>query len=449
MPDERFWDQILPLLEEGRVVPIVGRDLLAIDADGQHANLYEHLARRLGKRLGIEGAAPASLEEVARRYMAECRQPLEDIYPALKKELTALESSEPSGALRRLAEIEWFRLYVSTTFDDLLCRAVDAARYDGAGLTTSLAFGLMNNFKDLPDELENLQRAVVYQLFGRASAVQDTYAVTEEDLLEFVHTLQIETQRPRRLFDALESNHLLLLGGGFSPWMVRFFLRAVKHRDRLWQVRGRAGFVVDRAASEDRPLIEFLRAYSDRTLIYHAGTPEQFVDELWTHWSGRRPASARADASAPRADGMPRHAVFLSYASEDRSIVESIRTQLDEAGLDAWFDRLELQPGQSWAREIAANIDAAAVFVPVISSSVLQRTGREFRVDLGRHRRARGRLGDHGVRDLAARRARVRPARRRRRRRHGLLPPTCPAGRRSTAGCRRPASRCRRSPAER
>jgi hypothetical protein len=58
-----------------------------------------------------------------------------------------------------------------------------------------------------------------------------------------------------------------------------------------------------------------------------------------------------------------------------------IREQLDQAGIDCWFDRTELQPGHAWAREIAAGIDGAAVFVPVISAQVLTSHGREFRVE--------------------------------------------------------------------
>ena len=78
---------------------------------------------------------------------------------------------------------------------------------------------------------------------------------------------------------------------------------------------------------------------------------------------------------------MPRHAVFLSYASEDRAIVDRIKEQLDEAGIDAWFDRAELQPGGSWAQVIRANIDSSAAFVPIISASAQRPGAREFRVE--------------------------------------------------------------------
>lgn len=383
MADERFWDQLLPLLEEKRVIPVVGRDLLTIEVDGRPVDLYEHLARRLATRLELPGPAPATLNELACRYLAD-RRPLEEIYPALKRELGPLEQGALPEPLLKLAEIGWFKLYVSTTFDNLLWRAVNTVRYQGAPLAHSLAYALNNDFPDLPDELSSLQRPVVYQLLGRASAIQDTYAVTDEDLLEFVHNLQIKDRRPRRLFEALAANHLLFLGGRFSPWLIRFFLRAVKHPERLWQVRGKAGFVVDTMASQDAGFMEFLHHYSDRTLVYASGGPVDYVNELWDRWKQSRPDPSRPAGNGvevPQVRTMRRHSVFLSYASEDRAIVEGIKSQLDAAGIDAWFDRTELELGQSWAKEIAANIDSAAAFVPIISSSVLHKGAREFRAE--------------------------------------------------------------------
>jgi hypothetical protein len=388
--DERFWDQLVPLLEENRVIPVVGRDLLLIEIDGERRHLYEHLARRVATRLEVPGEPPSTLNELACRYLAE-RRPLEDIYPALKRELARLEELPPPEPLLKLAEIGWFRLYVSTTFDDFLLRAVDATRHGGARLTHALAYALNNDFKDLPEDFANLQRPAVYQLLGRASAIQDTYAVTDEDLLEFVHNLQMPERRPRRLFEALAANHVLLIGGGFSSWLVRFFLRAVKHRDRLWQVRGRAGFLVDSAAHQDRDFLAFLQHYSDRTLVYQSGGAVEFVSELRQRWTDGAPAAPAAAPSAQARPGMPRHAVFLSYASEDRAIVERMRSELDAAGIDAWFDRSELKPGESWNAAIAAGIDEAAAFVPVISGSVLGERSREFRVEWEQALRARER----------------------------------------------------------
>ncbi len=224
-------------------------------------------------------------------------------------------------------------------------------RCNGERLAHSLAYALNNDFKDLPDELGNLQRPVVYQLFGRVSAIQDSYAVTDEDLLEFVHNLQIEDRRPRRLFEALASNHLLVLGGGFPPWLVRFFLRAVKQRGAPALAGARSRGLRGRP---HRPCRRRLRGIPPPLQRSHAGL------------LGRAPSSSRSWVAAgahlhpsPRtpagpapstASDTPRHAVFLSYASEDRTVVERIKRQLQGAGVDPGLDCDDLKPASGWRR---------------------------------------------------------------------------------------------------
>ena len=69
-----FWDQLLQLIDEGRVVPIVGQDLLTILDDGGRGLLYPYLAERLAEYLHIptdklpEGG---ELNEVACRFLAQ------------------------------------------------------------------------------------------------------------------------------------------------------------------------------------------------------------------------------------------------------------------------------------------------------------------------------------------------------------------------------------------
>ena len=163
---------------------------------------------------------------------------------------------------------------------------------------------------------------------GRVSALAQSYAVTDEDVLEFMHALA--DRRPQRLFDALTEGQLLLIGSGFAGWLSKFFLRTL-NKDRLWTVRDKHGFVVDADAGQDEELQSFLDHFSFQPLVY-SGAPEQFVEELLSRWEKKHPRQPDDDAPKPppvAAEGMPRHAVFLSYASEDREIVRRIQRTLD------------------------------------------------------------------------------------------------------------------------
>ncbi len=58
---------------------------------------------------------------------------------------------------------------------------------------------------------------------------------------------------------------------------------------------------------------------------------------------------------------MPAGAVFLSYASEDAA-AERIATALRSAGIEVWFDRVELRGGDAWDRQIRKQIHNCALF---------------------------------------------------------------------------------------
>ena len=64
---------------------------------------------------------------------------------------------------------------------------------------------------------------------------------------------------------------------------------------------------------------------------------------------------------------MPEACVFLSYASEDREAVRTLKAHLDAARIPVWFDRDQLMSGHDWNQEIRRNLDACSFFVPIIS----------------------------------------------------------------------------------
>ena len=44
---ERLWDQVLQFIEEGRVIPVVGPELLTLEVGGRTAHLYGYLVSRI------------------------------------------------------------------------------------------------------------------------------------------------------------------------------------------------------------------------------------------------------------------------------------------------------------------------------------------------------------------------------------------------------------------
>jgi hypothetical protein len=341
--------------------------------------LFDWAAERLAARLNVNTRdlpEPYTLNDVVCLFLA-ARGRREEAYVRLRS-LIKDANFEPPPAIRQLAAITDFDLYVSTTADSLLETAINQERFAGGPTTEVLSYA-PNRVVDLPSERDRLQRPVVYHLFGKIAAAP-TYVISDEDLLEFICALQSEHLVPEKLFHELEHNHLLFIGSNFTNWLARLFLRMAK-RQRLSDPRDVGEVLADDHSSHDDRLVSFLQQVSVRTRIYVGA--ERFVQELHARWQARRkPAARAAPAPArflPPAREMPDHAVFISYAREDLPAVQQIKAGLEAAGIATWFDMDRLEVGDDYDRKIRGNIARCSYFIPVVSATTQRRLEGYFR----------------------------------------------------------------------
>lgn len=376
-----FWDDLLELIDERRVIPILGPELLRVSFNGQEVPLHQALAARLAERLGFKEILPAedALNRVICHYIEQGGR-REDIYPRIRslfKEMT-FPTPEP---LKKLASIRHFNLFVTTTFDSLLQRALDEVRHAGAARTRAVAYA-PNNVQDLPEEKPDVP--VVFHLLGRLSAAPE-YVITQEDTLEFLYAMQSEKRRPELLFDELKNSNLLLIGTSFPDWLARFFIRLAKG-GRLSGPRDSLEIVADATVRNDHSLVLFLKNFSYRTQVYGEGGAIEFVDELVRRYRERHPESNAAQAT-PAADApaemgeMPDGATFISYASQDKNAARQIRDAMEKANVDVWFDEARLEGGDDYDRKIRRNIKNCSLFMPLISANTRGRPEGYFRLE--------------------------------------------------------------------
>ena len=379
--DEDAWDDLLNYIEERRVIPIIGPDLLRVQTDRGLRPLYEWLAEKLAARLSVDVVGlpqPLTLNDVMCCFLGQHGR-REEAYTRLRSILREVQF-EPPLALRQLAQITDFDLFVTTTFDPLLEQALNIERHGGQPSTEVIAYA-PNRVADLPVERSQLQRTVLYHLLGRLSA-SPTYVVSDEDMLEFICALQSEHLTPEKLFHELEHSHLLLIGSDFSNWLARLFLRMAKRR-RLSDPRDVSEVFADDHTMQDSRLVAFLQQVSVRTRVY--GGAEAFVAELHERWSRRqRPALPSSSGSVPQrflppSREMPENAIFISYAREDLPAVQRLKAAMDAAGLTTWFDLDRLEGGDDYDHKIRANIGRCSYFLPVISATTQRRHEAYFR----------------------------------------------------------------------
>ena len=380
---EEFWDDLLAYIEGGRVIPVAGAELLTVEESGQTMPLYRAVAERLLRRYGLPtDQLPKNCElNAAVCRIAAAGKRVRDLYRPVNDILQQLlpPGIETPPALRQLASIRHFDLFATTTPDDLLARAIDAVRFNGAAITRHIEYAPKlptDRRRDIPERPAS-QYAAVFYLFGK-SDVGPFYAIHDEDALEFPYSLQAGNG-PERIFSQLRSRNLLLIGCAFADWLSRFFLR-LSNSERLSDQREKKEFVVGNETAGDENFTVFLQRFSQDSRFY-AIDAREFVAELHRRWKARNPSLAVETAadSAP-APGPSPGTIFISYAGQDLAAARKLFEGLHAIGGDvAWFDKSELKSGDDWHREIVAAIQRCSLFLPLLSANTEQRPEGYFR----------------------------------------------------------------------
>jgi serine/threonine protein kinase len=292
---QSFWRPLLDRIEEGNVIPVIGRDLL-MRPDGR--NFYREIAAQVAADLGLSDVALSQgdeLSEIAYHLKDRGKLNLKLMSERVRIVASDLLRNYPiPEPLQQLASISPLKLFITTTFDPLMEKALNQVRYDGMPSTKVRMFApsLPGSPGDLLDEdllsarVGRHQYPVVFHLLGKLGMNPLNYVVTQEDVVEFFHCLQSE-KRPTHLLGELRnpSHSLLILGLKFNDWVSRFFVR-IANDNRLHVVTGKSTFyLADKYA--DQNFVLFLRTFNEETEIYPGSGAVEFVQELHERWNLR------------------------------------------------------------------------------------------------------------------------------------------------------------------
>jgi len=377
------WQNWIEYIGQREVIPILGPELSQVSDDGALVPLEQWLAKRLASKYQTtwpptEGTA--TLHNLVSFILRETKEP-ESIVYADVRDLVREGGLTPPEWMRKLARIRDFDLFVATTFDPLMELALNEERYGGAAKTLVINNSL-RKVGDLPEGRSIPSGTTLVYLMGHMST-PPYFAVTENDMLEFLCRLQNEATRPQRLFDALRENHLLVLGGNFPDWVDRLVLRLARNEPLPKRTLAMMETLADAKASQDDGLKSFLEHFSKPTVIYPDGGGIDFIDELYKRWSAANDLPGAKDSSSPASQpasaSRAGRAVFLSYAHEDREAARALKNALEQNCIDVWLDERELRGGDDFERKIGHQIDRCAAFVPIISQQTEARREGWFR----------------------------------------------------------------------
>jgi hypothetical protein len=369
---ERDWRDLLRLIHGRQVVPVVGPDLATVpDATtGAHVPVRRLLAPALASELGLaDPESYHSWNDVARAHLREGGDRWA-IYDELRALLEKL-APEPPAALVELAGIVDFDLFISSTPDRLLSQALARQRPGFLPERHVIRFHPSAGAAgDLPKSFEG---PLLLHILGDVDTYPD-FAVWEEDYLEFVCGLMENTGTLENLFRVLRNRHLLFLGTPGEDWIVRFFLR-VARQERLSESHHR-DYLADSRGSLGEPLILFFDTAVKATRVID-GSPAEFVGELARNWRSRYGAAVSDEEFLQRMpDELVQGAVFLSYSRDDLGAAVKLARALEGGGVRVWMDKLRLQAGADYERNLEGAVKEASFFVSLVSKATEADAGR-------------------------------------------------------------------------
>ena len=370
--NEDFWEDLLSHIRQRILVPVVGPDLGIVDVGNGEQTFSSLIGQRLAQRYDLNVApGVTTMGEAVAAFLHERGQDeLERLYRVIDDMIVQLDP-EPGDPLRGLAAIEDLRLFVSTTPDRLLARAVNDIRFHGQAATRELSF---SPNQSTSQQSRNAQPAapndtVVLNLFGQAASTPQ-YAIHDEDRLEWLHALVSDTASlPDWLDYQLKHQPMLFIGCEIPDWLGRFFVR-MSSNTRLSLERIQF-FFAGCLSSQEPSLSNFFETYCRKTTVQHLEMePSAFVAELRQRWQQQVPTRPRPDVSTPCPSAPDAPTIFISYIREDIDAARRLSDAICGLGGDVWLDERRIAPGDEWEPEVLTRIRRSVrLFVPVISSN--------------------------------------------------------------------------------
>lgn len=213
------------------------------------------------------------------------------------------------------------------------------------------------------------QPTLIY-VFGRMDEEDLTkkYIRTESDAIMLIEKwMRMDVESNNEMLEFIRSRRLLALGCKYDNWFFRFlwYVLTGSVDSERYEGTGEVAFALNISERADNELQQFL----DRTNICVLGDASSFirkVKHILTEESDDAPFRRQI------IDARKKGGIFISYCSKDALPASQLFFQLNENKYDVWLDNARLYGGDDYEKEIYDAINAAKVFIPLLSPSVAE-----------------------------------------------------------------------------
>ncbi|MCL2041525.1 MAG: toll/interleukin-1 receptor domain-containing protein [Bacteroidales bacterium] len=392
---EEHYDRLIELIKEGSVIPILGEGVLKVEYDGIDETLYYHIAQYIDKKEHIDkkelpNDKIESLYDVVHhlRKRNKCNKGKDKYcYHAHIQEFLK-NNSLKCDALEKLARITDFKMFISTTFDDLAIKTIERIRNIEKGTTkyweedkgeTKKRDENKDNERgndvdiDPPVLPENdiksskeIPNNTVYHLFGtynkdKENTFPPKYAITDDDILFYLSKMvngRFQTTKISSLLKKADT-HLLLLGWSHSDWLYRFMVYTLK-KERVYMEDSDRHIIysTDDKTESNESLHKFMNRVN---AFFYEGNSFEFIEELYNRWEKTPKTDPEYCPDNPD--------IFISYARDDLETVEKVYEWLKKFNCKIWFDKKKLRHGDRWEEKIKKAIEDCKIFIPILSET--------------------------------------------------------------------------------
>ena len=283
--------QCVPFLGAGANVSDVKRGYKGLNLGGEVADW-------LVKKIEFDGRDPRDLPRVALQYEFIKDRP--DLVQQLKTILPE-ENCEPSPLLEILAKLP-FRLIVTTNYDCLLERALDAAKRPFRSITQPLkGFSMAPETTTWFDELEVYQHTKLYKIHGTFGETHSPPSplffpgqeviepeippvlITEDDYIQFLGVANIPNVGvPKLVTKNLVPSTLLFLGYSLQDWDFRTIFKGLI--ESLPTHQSRKSFAIQKSPSEF-----WYKFWEDKKVIIYDMDLYDFAEQLEKNYFAKYP----------------------------------------------------------------------------------------------------------------------------------------------------------------
>jgi hypothetical protein len=279
-PGESVWDALLDRIALGRCTPVLGAG-----ANPGGLSLGSEVASRMAQEFGYPLEDSFDLARVS-QFVATVRDPMfpkEWVANLVKRQTERVDISAPDAPLGVLAGLP-FPVYITTTYDDLMARALadrgksparELCRWNKYIKHTPSIFDPVSGFEPSPE------RPVVFHLYGH-DEVPESLVLTEDDYVSFlVNISRQQNLLPPWIKRVLAGTSLLLIGHRLTGWDSHILFQGLLGAVESSLRRINVAVVLAENPQQSAYLTRHLERFG---MQVYWGTPGEFAAELHHRW---------------------------------------------------------------------------------------------------------------------------------------------------------------------